>query len=156
MTKLEKLLDFPTLSTYEEVEKFLYLTLYLKIFIPGRADHACVLKGVKGKFCWGPKQQASFDAIWDTMICNACAGNDHKKHHFLAVDVSTYEIAGVFFQLPAAEKAEICREETKGLNMPKGKEVIICYISRSFSNTKTRYTCLEREALAMLRAVEEV
>jgi len=44
MAKLDKLRDFPIPSTYEEVEKFLYLTLYLKMFIPGRADHARVLK----------------------------------------------------------------------------------------------------------------
>lgn len=44
MKKLTQIQNYPVPTSYEEVEKFLYLTIYLKMFIPGRAEHARVLK----------------------------------------------------------------------------------------------------------------
>ena len=79
----------------EEVDIFLYMTLYLKMFIPGRGEHARVLKEAgsragkkKGEeecaegqqsekmFQWGPAQQRSFEAIKTAVVENACVKNN--------------------------------------------------------------------------------
>lgn len=49
MGKLEKLRDYPVPQNMEEVDIFLYMTLYLKMFIPDRAEHARILKEAGSK-----------------------------------------------------------------------------------------------------------
>ena len=36
--------DYPTPQNLDEVNRFLWMTTYLRHFIPGRADHAIILK----------------------------------------------------------------------------------------------------------------
>lgn len=44
LKKLSRIVEYPTPQNFEELEQFLYLTIYLKMFIPGRADQSRVLK----------------------------------------------------------------------------------------------------------------
>lgn len=188
--KRSQLCQFPIPKSYAEVESFLYFTLYVKMFIPGRAEHARVLKescpmiedvckpaGKKkkkggdlskegeegeqtkkgkerrrGEFNWGEAQQKSFDAIRQSVSGNLCVGNDRLRRHYLAVDVSRYGFGGVFFQL--TEEAEVAMGRS-GI-FKKGSEQIIHYISQRFVDAETQYLWLEREALGVLRSLEEV
>ena len=106
----------------EEVDTFLCMTQYLKMFIPGRAEHARILKEarggekkrigerkgdegrISGSFQWGPAQQRSFEAIKLGMPASGMTG----RRHFLAVDVSTYGFGGVLFQLDST----LCADST--------------------------------------------
>lgn len=165
-SKLEKLRDYPTPQSIEEVEKFLQLTLYLKPLIPGRAEHARILKtanqfkiqeviigGVKKKkkvrrgFIWSLEDQKSFDAIKHAVMWNICMGSDDRKHHYMAMDTSPYGFGAILFQLEGDEDRQ---------KIPKGEEKVIHYISQRFSDTETRYAVLEREALTVLRSLEEI
>lgn len=172
MRKLAKLRDYPIPQTITEVEQFLYLTLYLKMFIPGRVEHARVLKEsciteltevvvnrvkkkqkIKAGFKWGDEQQASFEAIKEAVIWNACVGSDPVKRHYLATDVSKHGFGGIFFQLADEDEKKM---SLKSPQIPKGKEKVIHYISQQFNDAGTRYPILEREALAVLRCLEDV
>lgn len=189
MSKLVKLRDYPVPKSAEEVEAFLYMTLYLKIFIPGRVEHACVLKqacisemveeqedkireregvkkgrkGIKKNnkrkvavgFEWRDEQQKSFEAIKEAVVWNACFGSDPQRRHYLSTDVSPYGFGGIFFQLDAEEERKMSNTK-KSPHFTKGKERVIHYISQRFNDAETRYPILEREALAVLRSLEDV
>lgn len=155
MRKLEKLRDFPVPSSLEELDKFLYLTLYLKMFIPGRAEHARVLKAKsKSPFEWTSAQQISFDAIKEAVVWNACEGNDPARRHYLAVDTSEYGFGGVSFQLGDVDEEQML--VSGSVQFPPGRERVIQYISQRFQDAETRYLPLEREVLAVVRSLEEV
>ena len=59
----------------------------------------------------------------------------------------------MFFQL---EEADEDRLERAGKGFPKGKEKVIQFILQAFTDTEGRYFDIERECLAILRALEEV
>ena len=88
------------------------------------------------------------------MVENACVGNDRRRRHFLAVDVFMYGFGGVLFQLD--EEAEKDLVVTRMAKFPKGKEKVIHFISQRFHNAETCYLLMEREALVVIRCLEEV
>jgi len=44
LAKVYAIREYPIPTNQEEIERFLYMTTYLRYFIPGRADHARMLK----------------------------------------------------------------------------------------------------------------
>ena len=163
---------WPRPQSRQEVEDFLYLTPFLRIFIPGRADHAQVLKrsyqkevplplksgreSVRKKwvdtneFHWGEEQEKSFEYIKDCIINNAMAGSDPSKQHHLCCDASKTGIGGVVFQLadvpPGTEASGTIKDQLR----------IQMFISFKLSDVETRYTTTEREALAVVRCLAEI
>lgn len=181
-SKTKVIEEFPTPRNGEEVEKFLYQTLYLKHLIPGRADYARVMKeavirakrmeedngnGVgeggagigkkKGKtvigFNWGEAQNDAFLQIKKSIRENVVVGNDIARRHYFAVTISKWGFGAVFFQLDREDEDKL---EKAGKGFPRGKERVIQFISQRFADTETQYTEVERECLAMLRSLEEV
>ena len=102
--KVAAIRDYPTPTSLDEVNRFLWMTTYLRHFIPGRSDHAVVLKAVaqleskeewhkrdvgrKDKngriqwgprrvvdWHWGPRQEESFAALKRAVIENAVFGS---------------------------------------------------------------------------------
>ena len=180
-SKESKIGNFPTPQNEKELEAFIYLSLYLKTLIPGRTDYVRVLKeavikeveGAKegkrvvgkrdvgkrdvGKrvvgFLWTDAQEAAFNYIKAAIRENVIVGNDLDRRHYLSVTISKWGFGAVFFQL---SKDDEDRLERAGKGFPKGRERVIQFISQRFADTETRYLDIEKECLAILRALEEV
>ena len=124
--KMEDIQDYPTPTSAEEIDNFLFMTTYLRKLIPGRAEHANRMKdavrttpewrtkpGINKNgtpkrtigrrvvgFSWGLEQQESFSAIKQAIIQNACWGGDARFQFHLATDASKTGYGGVLFQIP--------------------------------------------------------
>ena len=171
--------DYPTPQNLGEVNKFLWMTTYLRHFIPGRADHAIVLKEAAtmeskeewhardpGKkdtngrthrgprrvisWSWGERQDKSFAAIKEAVIERAVyGGNDHRQYH-LATDASKTGMGGVLFQLID------CEPGTR-INAANRKPMrIIMFISLRLEGAEPRYSTTEQEASPVWRCLKEV
>jgi hypothetical protein len=186
INKVQAISDYPTPTNIGEVEAFVHLTTYLRHFIPGRAEHARILKeaaiyevrpegplttmknGIANRvvaanrtrrrkpvkdivdFRWTSRQENSFAAIKEAIVNNAVFGGDATKQYHLATDASGKAFGGVLFQLvdspPGTNATPATRKEQR----------IIMFISKPFSPAETRYSATEREALAVLRCLEEI
>ncbi|KAF2966539.1 hypothetical protein GQX73_g7005 [Xylaria multiplex] len=155
----------------EEVEAFLYLTSYLKQYVPGRADRARSLKtsymnhvaritpkgNVSTQKCWikkeriewTPEHQAHFEYICDSIQERSCRGVLDDTQFHLATDASDTGTGGVLIQIPDTPPGT--ELEDKHLGMMN----VIMYISHRLSDAETRYPVTEKEALAVLRALAE-
>ena len=106
--KIAALRDYTTPTNLDEVNGFLWMTTYLRHFIPGRSDHAVILKAAaqletkdewhakdpgrkdkKGRiqrgprrvvnWHWGPRQERSFKALKTAVIENAVFGSSELR-----------------------------------------------------------------------------
>lgn len=173
--KVAKIRDYPVPTNLEQVEKFLYMATYLKSLIPGRAEHSRILKEAakwkiekikEGKktrtkkelltFEWGPEQDASFASIKDSIVKHNMSGGDPNKQYYLATDALLHGLGGVLFQIDDLDEPEAPLGAKKRRAYPKGRERVIMFISQRFNDAETRYHTTEREALAVLRCLEEV
>jgi hypothetical protein len=153
LKKRDQILGWPTLQCQEEVEAFLYLTPFLRRFIPGRAEHHRILSGTKDKsapFEWTAEKEASFLAIKNVISENAMAAVDPTLQYHLAVDASKRATGGVLFQLHDVPSGTQAGPEHRHL------ERIIMFISFKLSDAEPRYTNSECEALAVIRNLAEV
>ena len=168
--------DYPRPTNANEVEAFVYMTIYLRQFIPGRAEHARILKeaivyrplheseknksaqpGKRGKpvkvacgLKWGQEQERSFRAVKKAIIENVVYGGDDSKQYHLMTDASINALGGVLFQLPNLPAG------TKFTVSTRAEMRVIMFISKRFLPVETRYSTKEREALVILRCLEEV
>ena len=158
--KKDKIASYPVPTSLEEIENFLYLTIYLKALIPGRTEHARIMKeamvrtpsGISNKvsitgFIWGPAQQSSFALIKQSIKENILIGGNPTRRYYFSVHATTTRFGAVFFQLEEADKDRLERA-SKGF--PKGKEKVIQFISQAFADIEGRYLDIERECLAIL------
>lgn len=123
MRHKRRIRDWPEPQTKEEVEAFLWITPFLRVFIPGRAEHALIIKKAylkevpvglaagsskksvrtkwvdTGQFVWGDEQRKSFQAIKDAVSDNVMGGADPEAQYHLATDASKLCLGGVLFQL---------------------------------------------------------
>ena len=178
--KIGKIRDYPIPASEKELDQFLYMTLYLKRYIPGRADHARVMKSavlwekvedgdegtmgkIKGKkqkekkkvgWNWTERCQESFDHVKQCIINQASTGGDPSLQYHLSCDASGTGLGAILFQLPK----ELPGTTFTGKYHGKGYQEmqIVMFISQQFSPTEQRYLNTEREALAVLRSLEEV
>ena len=139
MKHRDRIQHWPTPTSRTEVEAFLWLTPFLRIFIPGRAQHALIIKQSyleevsveltsasskksvrkkwveKAQFTWRPEQQNLFEYIKDAVSKNAMGGADPVVQYHLATDASKWCLGGVLFQLvDAPPGTEVWRK--KGRN----------------------------------------
>lgn len=149
--------NYPVPRSYKEVEKFVYLTPFLRRWIPGRADHAKTMKdclkedGKGGKyFVWGPKQQASFQAIKDSVVTNTVHGVDPSLQIHVVTDASETGLGAVVFQLTDHPP------NTKLTPTNRKNMRIVAYISQQFTPAERKYTNSKREALAVIKVLEDV
>ena len=163
----------------EEVNRFLYMTTYLRQFIPRRADLALTMKraatlepketwqwestGRRDKtgkpiwkprpviyWDWGESQQKAFEDIKRAIMANATfSGRDDVQYH-LTTDASKTGIGGVLFQLLDIPGGTIANARNRR-NMR-----LVMFMSRRLEPAETRYTNTEREALAIVRFLGEV
>jgi hypothetical protein len=175
LDKVQAIRQYPTPTDAAEVEAFIYMMIYLPQCIPGRVEHARILKDAikyrllrgdeksksewirRGKpvkvvcgFEWGEKQERSFEVVKRAIIDNVVYGGDETKQYHLMTDASLHAIGGVLFQLPDTPAGT-------SLTVAMRKEMkIIMFISKRLLPAETRYTTTEREALAILRCLEEI
>jgi len=102
-------------------------------------------------FQWNREADISFRSVKAAILSNACHGGDPTRQYHLSCDASQYAYGGVLFQLVGAEPGAI-------LSSPKmvDKVRLVQCISKKFLDAKTRYHTTEREALAIVRCLEEV
>ena len=173
--KVKAIRDYPQPTNPMEVEAFLHMTIYLRQLIPGRAEHSRILKKAityrplykemnqsaqaskRGKpvkiacgIKWGQEQEESFQAVKEAIIKNVVFGGDDSKQYHLMTDASTHALGGVLFQLPGLPAGSRLTLSTRS------EMKIVMFISKRFLETETRYSTTEREALAILRCLEEV
>jgi len=176
LDKVQAIREYPRPTNAAEIEAFIYMTIYLRQFIQGRAEHARILKeailywqvngdekskseqasrrdkpikvvvGIK----WGQEQETAFKAIKKAIIENVVYGGDERKQYHLMTDASIHAIGGVLFQLPNTPAG------TNLTTMTRREMKVIMFISKRLIAAETRYSTTEREALVILRCLEEV
>ena len=151
----DRIRHWPTPTSRAEVEAFLWLTLFLRIFIPGQAQHTLIIKQSylkevnielsgagkkqsihkkwvkKSEFTRGPDQQSSFECIKNAVLNNAMGGADPKVQYHLATDTSKWCLGGVLFQLVYAPP------ETKATHSYKENIRIIMFMSFGLEDAET-------------------
>jgi hypothetical protein len=142
---------------------------FLRSVIPGQADLNSVIKAAilyetsqttrkrkkcqqrgKVRFNWGPEQVTVFQKVKDAIASISLAGGDNSRQYHLATDASGTGIGGVLFQLRDTSAGTVPLENTRG------KENFVMFMSFRLSDAETRYHTTEREALAVVRCLEEV
>lgn len=158
--KIAAIRDYPRPETPEEVERFVNVTTYLKQWIPGRSEHAKKVKSaIQTRWVgsrkittieWKIEHEQSFNHIKRCIMDNVIWGGDLETQYHLATDASNSAIGGVLFQLAGLPGGTIAQPKHRK------NERIIMFLSKPFSSPETRYNTTEREALAVVRCLEEV
>ncbi|XP_055585352.1 uncharacterized protein K02A2.6-like [Uranotaenia lowii] len=140
MDKLESIRNFREPKSGEEVRSFLGLVNYLSKFIPDLAtltDPLRQLTKQKQTFIWGPSQQAAFSKLKTLLASPTTLGYfDVDDRTQLVADASPVGLGAVLMQV-----------NSQGAR-------IIAYASKSLSDVERRYAQIEKEALALVWAVE--
>lgn len=124
-----------------ELKSFLGLVNYVRDFIPHYAELTAALRAVdgKGKFKWAEEQAAAFKALKEKVVrCTVTQGYFSLKDDIeLYTDASPFAVGAVLVQV----------DET-------GKHRIISFASKALTETESNYAQTQREALAVVWAVE--
>ena len=105
LQKRNKILDWPTPQSIEEVNAFCFLTPYLRRFIPERAELVAIMKKMRDKgtpeeaFYGDQEKENAFCAIKAAIAYNAMAPPDGSMQYHLAMDASQRGLGGAIFQL---------------------------------------------------------
>ena len=133
---IRDVVNWPTPANSKDVERFLGLVNYHRIFLRDFADTVGPLYGLTGKqsFQWNPEHQHAFDKIKQLMTSAPVLALPNSVDHFiLDTDASGTAIGAELLQVQA------------------GKERVIAYGSLSLSPEQRRYCVTRRELLAVVR-----
>ena len=142
--KIEKIKNYPTPKSVDEISSFLGLAGYYRRFIPNYGSIAKPLNQKKTKECkdtpfeWTADDQAAFDKLRTALITPPIlAYPDFAKEFILFTDACDYGIGAVLSQ-----------EQENG-------EVVIAYASRQLRKPELKYATVEKEALAVVFAIKQ-
>ncbi|XP_055612924.1 uncharacterized protein K02A2.6-like [Uranotaenia lowii] len=139
-SKVESLLSFRAPVNVNEVKSFLGLANYLNKYIHNLADLDEPLRRLTQtdvKFEWKDEQQTSFENIKKALANTPQLGYFNVKHQTsVIVDASPTALGAVLVQTSNNENR------------------VVCYASKSLTDTEKRYCQTEKEALAAVWAVE--
>lgn len=142
--KVASILEFRTPSSAHDVKVFLGTCSWYRRFIRNFSTIAAPLNKLtsKGKsappFKWTEEAEESFNKLKDALItAPILAVPDFEKPFVVHCDASAYGLGGMLSQ-------EI-----------DGREHPIAYVSRSLNKAEQNYSATEREALAVIFAVEK-
>ena len=125
-----------------ELKSFLGLLTYYSRYLPARAERLAPLHELLRKdhdWVWGPSQQRSFHWAQNVLTSDSVLAHfDAAKEQVLLCDASSRGIGAVLAQ-----------REVGGFERPVG------YVSRSLTSSEQKYSRLEREALAIVFAMEK-
>lgn len=140
LEKVKAVKMFREPKTQEEVRSFLGLVNYIGRFIPDLATLTFDLRHLTKKeepFVWGNKQKEAFAKLKNVISDDAILGYyDVRRKTMIFADASPVGLGAVLVQ--------------EGLEGP----CIISYASKSLSDVEKRYCQTEKEALALVWAVE--
>ena len=125
-----------------EVRQFLGICAHYRHFVAGFSQMAHPLHELLRKnypFVWQEPQQCAFEAV-KTALCTAplLKPPDFSRPFVLATDASDYAVGAVLQQADE-----------------EGKIHPVCYYSRKMSDAELKYPTLEKECLAIIRALEQ-
>ena len=129
-------INWPVPKNTHEVEQFLGLVNYHRMFIKDFAEIACPLYGITGKreFKWEIEQQEAFDRIKEALSSVPVLSFPNNKDLFiLDTDASDFAIGAELSQVQ------------------DGKEKVIAYSSLALSSEQKRYCVTRKELLAVVR-----
>ena len=125
-----------------EVRSFLGMATYCAKFIPNFSEVSQPLRELTKKdavFRWTDEHQQVFDEVKRLLTSDATmAYFDQKKETELVTDASPLGLSAILFQ------------KSPGTSDRK----VVAYASRALSDVETRYSQTEKEALAIVWAVE--
>lgn len=142
-SKVEAILQIPTPSKVADIRRFIGTASWYRRFIPNfsiitKPLTELLRKNVK--FHWTDRQEESFRKIKEYLIsAPVLSCPDFELSFTIQTDASAYGIAGVLTQ-----------------NHPTEGEKVICYLSRSLTKQEQKFSCTEREALAVLFCIEKL
>lgn len=142
-TKIEAIMNFPTPTNRKEVRRFLGTASWYRRFIANFSSLAAPLNKLTSQaksappFKWTLEADNAFKKLKHCLVSPPVLScPDYSKPFEVHTDASDFGIGAVL---------------TQNLD---GKENVIAYMSKSLSNQERNYSATEREALAVLTAIE--
>lgn len=139
--KVSAILNFPVPSNPKEVKMFLGTCSWYRRFIRNFSTIAAPLNALtstKVKFNWSSEADSAFNDLKNALVsAPVLACPDFDQPFTVHCDASSYGIGGMLTQVQ------------------NGEEHPIAYISRSLNKNERNYSATEREALAVIYAVEK-
>nr|XP_027218239.1 uncharacterized protein LOC113810791 [Penaeus vannamei] len=140
--KVEAIDELPVPKNKRAVQRFIGMAGYYRRFCPNFADVAKPLTDLlspKKEFKWTVKCQESFSKLKNFLMCEPVLKSpDFDKPFTLQVDASDVAAGSVLLQ-----------EGKDGVLHP------VCYSSAKFKPHQTHYSTIEKEAAALLMALEK-
>lgn len=141
--KVESIVNYPTPTNRKEVRRFIGTASWYRRFIPNFSSLSAPLNKLtsQGKkappFLWTPETNKAFQELKECLVSAPILScPDYSKPFEVHTDASDFGIGAVL---------------TQTLN---GQEKVIAYMSKSLSHQERNYSATEREALAVLTAIE--
>lgn len=141
--KVESIYNYPTPSNRKEVRRFIGTASWYRRFIPNFSKLATPLNKLtsQGKnappFFWSQEADEAFKKLKECLVsAPILACPDYSKPFCVHTDASDYGIGAVL---------------TQSLD---NEEKVIAYMSKSLTKQERNYSATEREALAVLAAIE--
>ena len=139
--KVKVIAELKSPTSVREVRSFLGVTGYYRRFIPGYATIAKPLTGLTKKhaqFVWSDEHQKSFEALQKALIGKPVLKlPDVRKPFQLFTDASDCALGCLLTQ------------EEDGVYKP------VYYCSHQFSSSQANWSCIEKEAFAVLFGIEK-
>ena len=142
--KVEAIRSVTTPATAGEVRSFLGMAMYCAKFIPNFSDISQPLRDLTKKdapFLWSERHDQAFKQIKELLVnAKVMAYFDPNKDTELITDASPWGLSAILVQRSPGQ------EDRR----------VVAYASRSLSDVERRYSQTEREALAIVWAVERL
>jgi hypothetical protein len=139
--KVQAIVDFPPPTSPKEVRRFLGMVGYYRKFCQNFAEVALPLTNLTSKqtpFIWTGECQESFNSIKAMMSCNPILATPNFTKPFkIASDASDLGAGAILLQ-----------SDSNDVEHP------VAYFSKKFDKHQRRYSVVEKEALAMLLALQ--
>jgi len=140
-TKLDGIVNWPTLTTLKQVRSFLGFANFYRKFIARYSNVARPLIDLTKKdapFIWSTECQNAFDSLKHSFVSTPVLQMPDKDKLFVvAVDASLYATGGVLMQKDSNSDLHPCS-----------------YLSQSLSPAERNYQIYDRELLAIIRALD--
>lgn len=141
--KVQSIVNYPTPKNRKEVRRFLGTASWYRRFIPNFSTLASPLNKLTSQrknappFLWSAEANEAFEKLKRCLISTPILScPDYSKPFQVHTDASDYGMGAVLSQTQ------------------DGTEKVIAYMSKSLSQSERNYSATEREALAVLTAIE--
>lgn len=139
--KVSAILNLPVPRNVKEVRRILGMTSWYRRFIPNYATVVSPINNLlrkNTKFQWDESCAIAFDKLKGHLVSAPIMNcPDFDRPFCIQTDASDYGLGATLTQ-----------------EYPEGERVI-CYISRSLNRNERRFSCTEKECLAVVWAVEK-